>query len=134
LLQTAIAFEMNNEFSPVLQSRMKHYNDAAASGTPMTAVQGKLEAVKGVMVQNIEMILERGEKLELLVDKTDALQTQAFQFQKTSKKLRQAMWMRKMKMYAAVAFAVVMLIWIISVAACGIDYSNCRDSGGGKKK
>ena len=39
-------------------------------------MQGKLDTVKGVMVQNIEMILERGEKLELLVDKTDQLQTQ----------------------------------------------------------
>jgi vesicle-associated membrane protein 7 len=117
---------MNNEFSPVLQGRMKHYNTISATGAPLSAVQGKLETVKGVMVQNIEMILGRGEKLELLVDKTDALQTQAFQFQKTSKKLRHAMFMRKVKLYAAIALSVAVVVWIISAVACGIDYSKCR--------
>ena len=74
--QTAIAFEMNNEFGPHLEVRLKHFNNASATGGAISAVQGKLDTVKGVMVQNIEMILERGEKLELLVDKTDQLQTQ----------------------------------------------------------
>ena len=65
---------------------------------------------------------------------------QAFQFQKTSRKLKQAMFMRKLKIYAAIAFSMLLLIWIISAAACGIDYSKCRaddekngngDEGGG---
>ena len=57
---------------------MQHFNsgaEAAGRGS-ISEVQGKLDVVKGVMVQNIENILERGEKLELLVDKTDQLQTQ----------------------------------------------------------
>ncbi len=44
-----------------------------------------------------QMVLERGEKLELLVDKTDQLQTQAFQFQRTSRKLKDAMWWKKVR-------------------------------------
>jgi len=82
-------------------------------------------------VQNIESILERGEKLELLVDKTDQLQTQAFQFQSQSKKLKNAMLMRKIKMYAAIAGIILVIIWVISAVACGIDYSKC---GNDKKK
>jgi hypothetical protein len=39
-----------------------------------SSVQKKLDDVKNVMVQNIEMVLERGEKLELLVDKSEQLQ------------------------------------------------------------
>ena len=74
------------------------------------------------------MILERGEKLELLVDKTDQLQSQAFQFQKTSRKLKEAMWWRKAKMYAMVAFAFLFVVWVISAFACGIDYSKCASS------
>lgn len=33
--------------------------------------------MKTIMVDNIEKVLERGERLELLVDKTDNLRTQA---------------------------------------------------------
>lgn len=33
--------------------------------------------MKTIMVDNIEKVLERGERLELLVDKTDTLRTQA---------------------------------------------------------
>ena len=36
------------------------------------------------MVKNIEMVLERGEKLELLVDKTDRLNATAFTFERSN--------------------------------------------------
>jgi hypothetical protein len=34
---------------------MHHFNGSGLSGEAVSAVQGKLEAVKGVMVQNIEV-------------------------------------------------------------------------------
>ncbi len=36
----------------------------------------QVDEVKGIMVDNIEKVLERGEKIELLVDKTDNLRFQ----------------------------------------------------------
>jgi len=35
------------------------------------------------MIDNIDRVLERGEKIELLVNKTDQLNQQAFKFEKT---------------------------------------------------
>lgn len=35
------------------------------------------------MIENIDRVLERGEKIELLVDKTDRLNQQAFKFEKS---------------------------------------------------
>lgn len=40
-------------------------------------VQRKVDDVKNVMVQNIEQVLARGERIEDLVDKTDQLRFQA---------------------------------------------------------
>ena len=37
---------------------------------------GQVDEVKNIMVDNIERVLERGEKIELLVDKTDNLRFQ----------------------------------------------------------
>ena len=44
------------------------------------AVQEKLEGIKSVMADSIEKVLERGERIDLLVDKTDRLHQQAFKF------------------------------------------------------
>lgn len=35
------------------------------------------------MIENIDRVLERGERIELLVDKTDRLNQQAFKFEKS---------------------------------------------------
>lgn len=35
------------------------------------------------MLENIDRVLERGERIELLVDKTDKLNQQAFKFEKS---------------------------------------------------
>eukprot|EP00600_Ochromonadales_sp_CCMP1393_P002719 CAMPEP_0174978960 /NCGR_PEP_ID=MMETSP0004_2-20121128/14506_1 /TAXON_ID=420556 /ORGANISM="Ochromonas sp., Strain CCMP1393" /LENGTH=183 /DNA_ID=CAMNT_0016230415 /DNA_START=105 /DNA_END=653 /DNA_ORIENTATION=- len=87
--QTAIAFAMSEDFSRTMQKQMEFYNGAGADS--FAQVNTKLDDVKNIMVQNIEMVLERGEKLELLVDKTDKLQSQAFKFEKSSKELKIAM-------------------------------------------
>ena len=36
-------------------------------------LQARIDSVKDIMVDNIDRVLERGEKIELLVDKTDRL-------------------------------------------------------------
>jgi vesicle-associated membrane protein 7 len=89
-------------------------------------INSKLDDVKNVMLQNIEMVLERGEKLELLVEKSDALQNQAFKFERSSKQLKNAMWWRRVKIYLLIFIVVVLIIWIISAIVCGIDYQKCK--------
>ena len=50
------------------------------------------------MVDNVEKILERGDRIELLVDKTATMQDGAFHFKKQSKRLRRALWMKNAKL------------------------------------
>lgn len=54
--------------------------------------------IRTIMVDNIEKILERGDRIELLVDKTATMQDSAFHFKKQSKRLRQALWMKNAKL------------------------------------
>jgi vesicle-associated membrane protein 7 len=122
--QTALAFAMSDDFGRVLQKQMEFYNSPSAD--TMTQVNSKLDDVKQVMVQNIETVLERGEKLELLVDKADKLQQQAFMFERSSHKLKIAMYWRRIKMYLLIFFVVALIVWIISAICCGIDYSKCK--------
>jgi len=58
----------------------------------------KCVQIRTIMVENIEKILERGDRIELLVDKTATMQDGAFHFKKQSKRLRRALWMKNAKL------------------------------------
>ena len=119
-------FTMNQEFAPVLQRQMTFYNSDPGSDE-LTKVKTQLEDVRHVMVENVEKVLERGEKIELLVDKTDRLTQQAFKFENTSKQLRSALFWRKVKMYVLFSLALAFAAFVISAVACGgLHYPKCR--------
>lgn len=54
-------------------------------------VKGEIDNVRGIMSQNIETLLERGERIDLLVDKTDRLGGSAHEFRIRSRTLRRQM-------------------------------------------
>ena len=130
--QTAIAFAMNEEFSPLIKERMDFYNsDGADLGIDnIGVVKSQIEDVKDVMLNNIEKVLERGEKIELLVDKTDRLNQQAFRFESSSRSLRRAMYWKKIRCYVALGVVAVFVIYFASASLCGFDFHQCK---GGKK-
>ena len=81
--QTALAFSLNDVFSPILRQRMEYYSSNPTTTDNISKVQAQIDTVKDVMMENIDRVLERGEKIELLVDKTERLNQQAFKFEKT---------------------------------------------------
>lgn len=54
--------------------------------------------VRNVMIENIDKVLERGDRLELLVDKTANIQNKAFRFRKQTRQFRNSMWWRNCKL------------------------------------
>lgn len=74
---------------------------------PVRQAQEEIAGVKAIMVQNVEQILSRGERIELLVDKTDHMSTQAKAFRKRSQALRRKMWWKNQKLLALSGFIVL---------------------------
>jgi len=64
-------------------------------------------------------VLARGEKLDILVDKSDALNKSAAKFQKSSKALKNVMWWKNVRMWLLIGAIVLVLIWLISSFVCG---------------
>jgi vesicle-associated membrane protein 7 len=121
--QTARAFAMNDRFKETLRSQMEYYNNPANDRT--NSVSSKIDEVKNIMVENIEMVLEGGEKLELLVDKTDALQRQACQFEMSTKQIRFALFWRQVQIYLLVCAITAFILWLLTSLICGFDYGQC---------
>jgi vesicle-associated membrane protein 7 len=116
---------MNEDFGRELQKQMDYYNANPAADN-IGRVQTQLDEVKGVMVENIEKVLERGEKIELMVDKTDKLNQQAFKFEKQSKRLKNAMWWRNLRCKLIALLIVVLGLYILISLICGFDFGKCK--------
>jgi vesicle-associated membrane protein 7 len=93
-------------------------------------VQGEIDNVRGIMSQNIENLLERGERIDLLVDKTDRLGGSAHDFRVRSRGLRRRMWWKNVKLMALLTVVVVFLIYLFVGFGCGLPgWSKCVGSG-----
>ncbi|XP_073216653.1 vesicle-associated membrane protein 7 isoform X8 [Lepidochelys kempii] len=70
--QTALPYAMNSEFSSILAAQLKHHSENKGTDQ-MVETQAQVDELKGIMVRNIDLVAQRGEKLELLIDKTENL-------------------------------------------------------------
>lgn len=124
-IESAISYSFESAMAGFLSEKMAFYNSGQAGA--FGNVEGKINEVKNVMVQNIDSILARGEKLDMLVDRTQELQESSKQFRNQSRQLRSAMFWKKMRLYIGVFFALVLGIWLLTSFICGFDYSKCSD-------
>ena len=115
-IKTAQAYSMA-DFSSTLQRLMAKWNDPNADVT--TRVQQKLDNVKGVMIDNIDKILERGEKLDIIVDKSEALADTADLFKSDAKALKCQMLKQRAKLYIIIAAIILIIILIIVISNSG---------------
>ncbi len=75
--------------------------------------------VRDIMVANIDSIVERGERLELLVDKTDALNTESVTFRRGARQVQRKMWWQNVKMKILLGVIALVIIYGIVSASCG---------------
>jgi hypothetical protein len=54
--------------------------------------------VRSVMIDNIDKVLERGDRLELLVDKTANMQGNTVRFKRQARRFRNTTWWRNVKL------------------------------------
>ncbi|CAA7054067.1 unnamed protein product [Microthlaspi erraticum] len=114
----AKANSLNKEFGPKLKQHMQYCVDHPEEISKLAKVKAQVTEVKGVMMENIEKVLDRGEKIELLVDKTENLRSQAQDFRAQGTKIKRKMWFDNMKIKLVVFGIVVALILIIILSVC----------------
>ncbi|KAK9093604.1 hypothetical protein Syun_028515 [Stephania yunnanensis] len=115
---TAAPNSLNKEFGPKLKEHMQYCIDHPEEISKLAKVKAQVSEVKGVMMENIEKVLDRGEKIELLVDKTENLHQQAQDFRSAGTKIRRKMWLQNMKIKLIVLGILIALILIIVLSVC----------------
>ncbi|KAJ8348216.1 hypothetical protein SKAU_G00268050 [Synaphobranchus kaupii] len=123
--QTALPYAMNSEFSSTLAAQMKHHSDSRGSDR-VTETQMQVDELKGIMVRNIDLVAQRGEKLELLIDKAESLVDSSVTFKTTSRNLARAMCMKNLKLTIIIVVVSIVILYIIVSAACGgLSWPSC---------
>ncbi|CAI9759819.1 unnamed protein product [Fraxinus pennsylvanica] len=109
----SIAYNLDREFGPRLKEHMQYCMNHPEEISKLSKLKTQITEVKGIMMDNIEKVLDRGEKIELLVDKTENLQFQADSFQRQGRQLRRKMWLQNLRMKLMVGGVVLILICLI---------------------
>ena len=135
---------MDRTFGPTLKKEMEETmameqlsggggggGGAQTGSNKVASVQQQVSEVKEIMMDNIEKVLDRGEKIEVLVDKTEALRFQADNFHKQGRALRNRMWWNNLKMKLILLFFVLGVAIVIFCVFCFGGEQNCTEK---KKK
>lgn len=91
----------------------------SSSSRDMDEVRMKIDETKSVMLENIDRVLERGERLESLSYASEELSTASMSFKRSSAQLKSKMWGKKVGLIAAL---VIGLLAIVGVCYMFFDY------------
>ena len=84
-------------------------------------IQEEIDQTKGIVHRNIDLVIERGENLENLQEKSENLHVQSQLFRKHAKKLKCKMLMKNIKMTILIIFIILLIILFIIITICGWD-------------
>ena len=88
-------------------------------------VQDDLAEATDLMRANIEAVVDRGEHLELLVDKSDSISNNARQFQKQSVGLRKALFWKNVKLALMLLGVLTAIATVVAQFFCGWLFTKC---------
>jgi len=103
----------HSSFAPSIAKLMEQYTSNPPAD-PVKQAQQEIDGVKQIMVHNIDEIIRRGERLDLIIDKTDNMSTQARAFKKRSQVVRRKMYWKNMKLIALTAVILVVILLVLN--------------------
>jgi len=110
---TATANSLSREFGPRLGAQMQYCRDHPEEVSRLSRVKAQVDQVKGIMMENIDKVIDRGEQIDGLVTRTEQLHNQAADFRQQGTRVRRRMWYQNMKTKLIVLGIVIALILII---------------------
>lgn len=111
-------------FSSTLAASRKLFNENPQADK-IGRIKDQLNATREVMLQNLDSIIERGDRIDTLCDRTELLRDEAQGFHSNARDLRRAILMHNIKIIIGVVLFLGVLALIIAFAVCGTDFKKC---------
>jgi len=107
----------------LLASQMSQFTSAQDKATQ---VNEAIEAVKEVMIENLAMVLRRGERLEDLQIRSEELKEDAQLFNKNATKLKSHFRWANLRWYLIGAIVLLIIAVAIAWGICGLTWQHCK--------
>ena len=115
--KSANAYAFQSDFERDLSNLMGKFE--GKKDTKIAAIQQNINVVKDTMILNLDKVIERGERIELLVEKSEVLDQHAFKFRREAVKLKRRMWWKNVKWWIIIAIVLTLVIYLILALSCG---------------
>ncbi|EFQ97079.1 vesicle-associated membrane protein 714 [Nannizzia gypsea CBS 118893] len=116
-------------FNNDLRGLLHTFNTTPPSDS-LASARREIDNVRDIMTENIERVLERGERIDTLIDKTDRLGSSARDFRVRSRDLRRRMWWKNTKVMVLLIVVVLFLIYLFVGMGCGLPaWGSCVGRG-----
>lgn len=137
--QSARAFDIDREFSPIIALEMEKHSGKAkkrkqflekeskrAYTAKISATRSNVKDLKEVVETSIEVVIERGEKLELLVGRAENLVGNLKTFKTAPASVQRAVWVKKMKLTIVLSIVVSLFLYVlVSLSCAGLSWLLC---------
>jgi len=102
-----------------LRELLAQFDDRSIVDERVAAVKRTIDEVKEVALDNVEKAIERGGKIEDMVDQTADLEMAAAGFHRSSRQLRQQLWWQNTKAKLMIGGAIALFLLIVWLVFCG---------------
>ena len=104
-------YSLRSAFEPTMASVLARFSTSDS----LSRLESKVEDVTGVMRQNIDKVVERGDTLHDLNERSDLLAHSSTEFRQTAVKLRQKLCWKNVRLWVILLVILITLIVIIAV-------------------
>jgi len=116
--RTTIPHAMQADFGRILQKQMEYYS-TDDNADHINQVKKELEDVKEILISNIDKIIERGQKIDVLLEQTENLSSTSAVFKKQAQVLKNTMYWRNIKLIVLVVVILLIITYVILAIVCG---------------
>ncbi|XP_026194369.1 vesicle-associated membrane protein 7B [Cyclospora cayetanensis] len=124
--ETGIALSLQGSMESTLKALLDSFN-THQTVDDFRQIRTQIDGIHSVMIDSIDKILQRGERIDLLVDQSEQLNQEAVTFRRQARRLKDAMWWRNVRIIALILGSISILGVILGMISCGgLTFPSCR--------
>jgi vesicle-associated membrane protein 7 len=110
---SAVAHSLK-DFRPILQDWMVKFNNKTEIDK-LSGLRKELSELEEQALRNMDKVIERGERIEILVKKSENLADQSLDLRDTSRKVKNKMWWKNKKVMIGIIAIIVIVIVVVVI-------------------
>lgn len=119
----AVAHGMQSEFQGEIRILIDKYNSPNADR--VGAMMQRVQHINDNLIDGFDKILERQEKIDLLVNRCQNLSDSSNSFRREAERVRRVVWWKNTRCLLLLGLVVVVVVLIVLMSSCGIKFDEC---------